>query len=445
MPIFHWFRKKSRSTDAEGEVSAAEKSGPEPTILTQTTSENSGKEAVPEAPSIEQQSASLPDTPLSVTANPKQPESSDQPPAQPTETASLADSDQTGRLEGHQPPTVRATTASGEIRFPDLAAGSAKTEISLRLKPILSIFPLNLARPSIPALNETEAEIVLPLEVIQSQLANGRVVVSAAIFCRALPNDLRPFFDDIEPTAEIPIPLREIFLHLPPEAIKLREDQEVDHPTATIQTPFSTQAEEDAKRLGRGGAPALSEPEPIPGKEEIPVNEAAATAPVYSSDASPADVGEQQVPSPPSRFLPEVPVNVDSEKLRSIFMTDEALDLPKTISMVGELPGLRACLLHTADGLKLAGNLDDANQEEAISVLMPPLFQQAQSRLAGARLGTLETITLYCGQGQLSTFIQGDFCLTVLHDNRPFKPGVREKVQAVISELVTLTRKNPTL
>jgi predicted regulator of Ras-like GTPase activity (Roadblock/LC7/MglB family) len=447
MAIFHWFRKKSRSTDAEGAVSAAEKSSPEPTILTQTTSENSGKEAVPEAPSIEQQSASLPVTPLSVSPTPKQPEPSAEPTAQPAKTASTTDSDQAGPLEGHQPPTVRATTASGKIRFPDLTADSAKTEIRLRLGPILSNFPLNLEQPSIPALSETEAEMVLPLEVIQSQLANGRVVVSAGMFCRALPNDLRPFFDHIEPTAEIPIPLREIFLHLPPEAIKLREDQEIDCPRATIQTPFSTQAEEDAKRLGQGGAlggaPAPPGPEPILDKEETPAsNEAATTAPVYSSDALPADVGEQQVPSPPSRFLSEIPVNVDSDKLRSIFMTDEALDLPKTISMVGELPGLRACLLNTVDGLKLTGNLDDQNQEQAISALMPALFQQAQSKLASARLGTLETITLSCGQGQLSTFIQGNFCLTVLHDNRPFKPGVREKVQAVISELVTLTRKN---
>jgi predicted regulator of Ras-like GTPase activity (Roadblock/LC7/MglB family) len=446
MPIFHWFRKKPRSTDAEGEVSAAEKSGAEPTILTQTTSENSGKEAVPEAPSIEQQSASLPVTPLSVTATPKQPESSDQPATQPTETASATDSDQAERLEGHQPPTVRATTASGKIRFPELTADSAKAEIRLRLEPILSNFPLNLERPSIPALSETEAEIVLPLDVIQSQLADGRVVVSAAMFCRALPNDLKPFFDNIEPTAEIPIPLREIFLQLPPEAIKLRVDQEVDYPTATIQTPFGTQAEEDAKRLSQGGAPAPSGSEPVLDKEQTPApNEAATTAPVFSSDALPADVGEQQVPSPPSRFLSEIPVNVDSEKLRSIFMTDEALDLPKTIRMVGELPGLRACLLNTVDGLKLAGSLNDPSQEQAISALMPALFQQARSKLASARLGMLETITLYCGQGQLSTFIQGKLSLTVLHDNRPFKPGVREKVQAVISELVTLTRKNHTL
>ena len=123
-------------------------------------------------------------------------------------------------------------------------------------------------------------------------------------------------------------------------------------------------------------------------------------------------------------------------------MTDETLDLAKTIRMVGALPGLRACLLNTTEGLKLAGSLDDPSQEQAISALMPELFEQARSKLANMHLGRLETITLYCGRHQLSTFIQEKFCLTVLHDNRPFKPGVREKVQAVISELVTLTRKN---
>ena len=100
-------------------------------------------------------------------------------------------------------------------------------------------------------MSDTSAEIVLPLDVIQSQLDRGRVVVSAAMFCRALPDDLRPYFEAIEPTAEIPIPLQEIFLSLPAEAIKLREDQETDYPEASIQTPFSIHAEEDAKRLGR--------------------------------------------------------------------------------------------------------------------------------------------------------------------------------------------------
>jgi len=574
MPFLHWFRKKSRSTETEGKAYSADKSGPEPDAATLTTSENLGQETVPEAPSVEQQSASLPVMPLSATATPKQPTSvtvepslaphfsvavgafyeklpphllaperpdltrlieiaeedvviereaqeatvplsvlslscpdifirpvagSDeipitfsvsrqspiavaelphQPAVQPlkdalqaresgsgevpagkcaegagqtveplgvepqlTETAPGADSDETGRVERRPQPTVRATTASGKIEPSDMTADSAEREIRLRLEAILSNFPLDLEQPSIRALSETRAEIVLPLDVIQSQLAHGRVVVSAGMFCRALPNDLKPYFDTIEPTAEIPIPLREIFSRLPPEVIKLREDQEIDCPEATIRTPFSTQAEEDAKRLSKiSGAPTQPRPQPMPEVEETPSpNEAGPPVPAFSFSGLRADVDEQDVSSPPSPLMSEFPVKVDSERLHAIFMTDETLDLPKTIRMVGELPGLRACLLNTTDGLKLAGNLDDPKQEQAISALVPELFQQARSKLASMQLGMLETITLYCGRDQLSTFIQGKFCLTVLHDNRPFKPGVREKVQAVISELVTLS------
>ena len=78
-------------------------------------------------------------------------------------------------------------------------------------------------------------------------------------------------------------------------------------------------------------------------------------------------------------------------------------------------------------------------QEKAISTLLPELFQWAGSKLEALHAGTLETITLYYGLHQLSTFVQGKLCLTVLHDNRPFKPGVREKIQAVINELAALS------
>jgi predicted regulator of Ras-like GTPase activity (Roadblock/LC7/MglB family) len=605
MSFLHWFRKKSPSIEAEGKPSDVEESSPEPATASQTTSGNAGQGAAPDAPSIEQQSASLPVMPLSATATPKHPtsvtagpsptshffvpigafyeklpphlvaperpdltrlieiaeedvvieqeaqeatvplsilslscpdifvrpvsgsdeipitfyvnrqlapavvEPPDQPAEQPledatqareaenaevpggisaedagktveslegkpqlTETAPVADSDQAGRVERRPPPTVRTTTATGKINLPDMTvplneglreseagapasaspvsgfefsgpAESAEKEIRLRLEPILSNFPLDLEQPSIRALSETKAEIMLPLDVIQSQLPQGRVVVSGAMFCRALPNDLKPYFDSIEPAAEIPIPLREIFERLPPEVIKLRDDQETDYPEATIQTPFSKQKEEDAKRLGRG-APTPPGPGPMPDKEETPAPDEAAT-PGFSSGGLGADEGERDVVSPHAPLTSEIPVTVDSEKLRAIFMTDETLDLAKTIRMVGELPGLRACLLNTTDGLKLAGNLDDPSQEQAISALMPELFQQAGAKLASMHLGSLETITLYCGPDQVSTFIHGKFCLTVLHDNRPFKPGVREKVQAVISELVTLTRKNHAL
>jgi predicted regulator of Ras-like GTPase activity (Roadblock/LC7/MglB family) len=565
MSFFHWFRKKSPSTEAEGRPSGAEESSPDPTTLTQTTSGTGAQETASDAPSIGsigQQSASPPVMPLSAAASPRQPasatpgpsptphffvpigafyeklpphlvaperpdltrlveiaeedvvieqeaqeatvplsilslscpdifvrpvadsdeipitfflnrqlspavaEPSEQPAAQPPENAIQAR--EAGNVEGRSPATVRATTATGKIRLSDMTApvdelvpikesgtgartsaspfggvefrgpaDSAEGEIRLRLEPILSNFPLDLEQPSIRSLRETRAEIVLPLDVIQSQLPQGRVVVSAAMFCRALPNNLKPYFEAIEPTAEIPIPLREIFERLPPEVIKLREDQEIDYPEAPIDTPFTRQTEEDAKRLGPA-APTPPEPGPTPDREETPAADKAATL-GFSSSGFQQGEGKGDVSSPPSPLKSEIPVEVDSERLHAIFMTDETLDLAKTIRMVGELPGLRACLLSATDGLKIAGNLDDPSQEQAISALMPDLFQQARSKLEGMHLGRLETITLHCGRDQLSTFVHEKFCLTVLHDKRPFKPGVREKVQAVIRELVSLS------
>jgi predicted regulator of Ras-like GTPase activity (Roadblock/LC7/MglB family) len=307
------------------------------------------------------------------------------------------------------PPTADAPATS--VQAGGHAAGGEK-EIKLRLEPIFSDLPPELEPPAIHSLLETQAEIALPLELIESQLAHGRVVVPAETFCRALPSDLKPYFEAVDPAAEIPIPLQEIFSRLPAEAIKLREDQEIDRPEETVPTPFSAHAEEDAERFSQ-----------VPAGLTPPANEA------------------PQPKDEPSK----VAVGGDSKRLQAIFMTDEPLDLAMTIHKVAGLPGLRSCVLSTTDGLMLAGNLVDPGQEKAISALLPELFRWTQSKMEALRAGTLETISLYCGLHQFSTFVQGNLCLTVLHDNRPFKPGVREKIQAVISELAVLSASEKTL
>jgi predicted regulator of Ras-like GTPase activity (Roadblock/LC7/MglB family) len=283
---------------------------------------------------------------------------------------------------------------------------SGEREIILRVQPIFSDFPPELEPPSIHSFMGTKAEIALPLGLIQAQLAYGRVVIPAELFCKALPDDLKPYFETIDPAAEIPIPLQEVFARLPPETIKLREDQETDNPDETISTPFSVHAEEDAERFSR-----LPDEEP-------------------SAAIEPPQPKDEPV---------QVAVETDSKRLQAIFMTDEPLDLAKTVGKVAELPGLRSCILCSTEGLKIAGNLGDLDQEKAISVLLPELFQRAGVKMEALGTGKLETITLYYKLHQLSTFVEGKLCLTVLHDHKPFKPGVREKIQAVISELAALS------
>ena len=329
----------------------------------------------------------------------------------PKEPERPADEESIRVVEAKEQVPTAAATSTAIVGADGLASG-ADQEIRLQLQTILSDFPPQLEPPSIQSLRGTEAEIALPLHLIQSQLVHGRVVVPARIFYEALPNDLKPHFAAIDPGAEIPIPLREIFLRLPPEAIKPREDQEMDRLEETIPTPFSAHAEEDTQRFSE-----------VPSDPAPPVNEA----------------------TQPKDESPKVAVEGDSERLQAIFMTDEPLDLAKTIHKIAELPGLRSCILSTIDGLKLAGNFADPGQEKLVSALLPELFQRTRSQLEALEADPLETITLHFGLHQLSTFVQGKLCLTVLHDNRPFKPGVREKIRAVIRELEALSAPEQTL
>jgi predicted regulator of Ras-like GTPase activity (Roadblock/LC7/MglB family) len=367
MPFLRWFKRKSENIEAEAESNLADKLTTTPAKTTETveTSDN------------------VPVTPLPRNV----PKPMESPPAE--ELIGLRETEV----------TLPNVTADSVARV-DADGPTAGTEekIRLRLQSILSDFPLDLEHPSMHSLSGTDAEIELPRELIQSQLARGRVVVPGDIFCRALPEDLRPYFEAINPTAEIPIPLQEIFSRLPPDAIRIREDQEMDRPEETIPTPFRGHAEEDAKRLRQVSA--------------APTNE----------------------PLQPARIA----VQSDLKTLQALFMTDEPLDLAKTVDKVAGLPSIRSCILNTIDGLKLAGDLGDPGREQAISALLPDVFQKTRSKLDELQVGTLESITLSYGIDQLSTFVQGNLCLTVLHDKRPFKPGVREKIHAVLSELVTL-------
>ena len=65
------------------------------------------------------------------------------------------------------------------------------------------------------------------------------------------------------------LPLDEVLKNLPTTCLRMRDDQEEQDLGATIATPFSAKAEEDAKRFKTGGTPvakpiATPIPTPIP-------------------------------------------------------------------------------------------------------------------------------------------------------------------------------------
>jgi hypothetical protein len=179
----------------------------------------------------------------------------------------------------------------------------------------------------------------------------------------------------------------------------------LDRPAQPVITPFTEHVDEDAERF----------------KET-------------SGEPGPRASDQEQAPE-----SGEWSIDPAAEKLQAIFLTDEPLDLAGTIDKIAKLPGIQACSLTTTGGLKLAGNVRDADQEKVLSSVLPAIFRQTRTRLEELHSAPLEVVTLHCGSSQFSVFVRDNLCLGVVRDARPFKPGVREKIQVVLNELDALS------
>jgi len=160
-------------------------------------------------------------------------------------------------------PKFQRESPAGPAR--EVAAASAPSKrdggkIALALNRLLHevpAFQLNGSPSTVPE----DVRVELPLALIESQLASGRVVIPPKVLQRAMPETYRQLLN-IDP-AETPIslPLQEILENLPVTALRLRDDQEETVIAQKFETAFSIKADEDAKRLYAGGglAPKVSE------------------------------------------------------------------------------------------------------------------------------------------------------------------------------------------
>jgi hypothetical protein len=246
--------------------------------------------------------------------------------------------------------------------------------------------------------------------------------VPLSIFLEALPETVRAAFGEVDRSTQVPIPLKEIFRHLPSDALPLRSDQEVDELGDPIDTPFTTTAREDAEKFRNPAA--------VPEKSEKESTQ------LEFNDSANSERAEVRLDTP----QPEIPAVVtkaepDFSSLQTLFLTDERLDLPTIINKITALPGLQSALLHTADGRRLNGALGDERFESATLALLPALFRDIRTKLDECECTGLETLTFCWRQDQISVFSDGRLCLSVRHSRRPFKPGVREKLSLIFSRL----------
>jgi hypothetical protein len=125
----------------------------------------------------------------------------------------------------------------------------------------------------------------------------------------------------------------------------------------------------------------------------------------------------------------------DPTALQALFMTEEKLTLERVISKAGELPGLKACVLAHGDRVLCTSNASTGIDLRTLSGQAMTMLAQIRESSAGMGLGAVPAVTLHAEQGALSFLHNGELCLLVLHADRGFIPGVRERLQEMMGHL----------
>ncbi len=272
---------------------------------------------------------------------------------------------------------------------PPVPATPPKVEekIGLSLRVLLQNLPA-FQRNGDPSLAPEDAKVSLPFSLLADQLATGRISVSPKIFHEAIPTDYRYLFQLDEAETPVLLPLQEVLKNVPAAALQMRTDQEAPVENETIKTPFSIQAEEDARRF-RGKEP--------PAVELI-------------SD------GQAMIDQKPAEEV-------------------EKVDAKEVVARATKLPGVNGCAITFADGLSLAGNLPPAFSADGLCAVAPTLLQRIERHMFDTKLGPLKSMTLHGATSAVTFFMKGNICLSALHTTEELAAQTRRQLAQMVDEL----------
>jgi predicted regulator of Ras-like GTPase activity (Roadblock/LC7/MglB family) len=126
---------------------------------------------------------------------------------------------------------------------------------------------------------------------------------------------------------------------------------------------------------------------------------------------------------------------VDQDALQAVFMTEEMLSVDRVVELCGALPGIKSCIL--AHGAVVLASHNVPESIDLVSLSAHALEMLAAMRQSAARMGigAVPAVTIHAEKGPITFFHQDDLCLLVMHKDRGFVPGVREKLQQVLEHL----------
>jgi len=175
---------------------------------------------------------------------------------------------------------------------------------------------------------------------------------------------------------------------------------------------------------------------PLPTAESVP----AADAP-KPPEAEPA--AESDAPLPSWKRLPKpipapvaladfrLPAEAEA-RLQQVLHAEEELPITRLLALAGALPGLQGCaLVRGSETVRSAG--------VPVGLDVPSLAIGARDLLEAlgkpSGLHFKPAITLYAESGPISLLHAGDLRLLVIHRERGFLPGIREKLEALLEAL----------
>jgi predicted regulator of Ras-like GTPase activity (Roadblock/LC7/MglB family) len=329
-------------------------------------------------------------------------------------------------------PWITAENVEGGAAKPGslpAAAAKAGVKIHLGLRTVLQALPAFQLTGDIDGV-PPDVQVELPFAAVEPQLASGRVNVVPELFAAGIPETYRSLFK-ADCAAEVSLPLQEVMKNLPAASLRMRDDQVEQEVGANFETPFSTTAEEDAKRLGVSNAPIAKAAPVAAGIDPGPV-ENAAVNPVAEVSSSESKAEVVRLPSPFAPVKADRPMRTP---LQVALDTDDKLDAKEVVSHVNRMAGVKASAIVFGDGLSLAGKLPAELEAEGLCAMAPALMQRIDTHMSGSNLGALRGMTVNGAKAAVTFFMHENLCLAALHSNGDIAPEVRERLSRVVHEL----------
>jgi len=124
---------------------------------------------------------------------------------------------------------------------------------------------------------------------------------------------------------------------------------------------------------------------------------------------------------------------------------DRELTLQEIVRLASKLPGLQGCMLATADGLLLTGELPPQFDKEAISVFAPQLFRRVARYTKELKVGQVQRFTVFTDQQPISIFGAEEVFFIVFHDSKHFSKRLLRLCERISVEIARLCRQRTTV